>query len=271
MSQRHRPRKRFGQHFLTDETVVTRIAQACARRGQQTIIEIGPGEGALTTALLDAGLAVRAIEVDRDLVPRLRKRFAAADFEVVEADVLNVELHDLGLPTPYTLCGNLPYNISSPLLFHLARSRQDIESMTFMLQKEVVERVLAQPGGGDYGRLSIMLQLDFVGEHLFDVAPEAFDPPPAVESSVMQLVPSAKPVDAALRPALERLLREAFAQRRKTLRNTLKRRLSAPEIDALGIDPGARPETLGIDQWLLLAGRLEAETSAQKKPDTGMS
>lgn len=271
MSQRHRPRKRFGQHFLTDETVVTRIAQACARRGQPTMIEIGPGEGALTTALLDAGLSVHAIEVDRDLVPRLRKRFAGTDFEVVEADVLNVDLGDLGLPAPYTLCGNLPYNISSPLLFHLAHWTQDIESMTFMLQKEVVERVLAKPGGGDFGRLSIMLQLDFVGEHLFDVPPEAFDPPPAVDSSVMQLVPSAEPVQAALRPALDLLLREAFAQRRKTLRNTLKRRLSGREIEALGIDPGARPEQLGIEQWLLLAACLEAEAAAQKKIETPVS
>lgn len=231
------------------------------------MVEIGPGEGALTEGLLRAGLAVHAIELDRDLVPRLEKKFAGQKFTLTEADALKVDFGALATAGPVTLCGNLPYNISSPLLFHLATWAEEIESMTFMLQKEMVDRILAAPGGGDYGRLSVMLQLDFEGGHLFDVPPEAFIPPPAVMSAVLQLMPRAERVPAAIRPTLAFLVREAFAHRRKTLRKTLGGHLAPGALATSGIDPGARPETVSVDAWVRLSSNQLAASAGDQVTD----
>lgn len=259
----HRPRKRFGQHFLTDDHVVERIVEAIVARGTGRVVEIGPGEGALTRRLLAAGLTVHAVELDRDLVPYLRSTFADQDFTLTQADALTVDFSALTDARPFTVCGNLPYNISSPLLFHLAKWAEHVESMTFMLQKEMVDRILATAGGGDYGRLTVMLQQDFEGIPLFDVPPEAFFPPPAVMSAVLQLTPRSDRIPEHLRPKIAELVRVAFAHRRKTLRKTLGSVLSPAVMQACGIDSGARPETVPLEGWVRLAEQqLEAERKA---------
>lgn len=252
----HRPRKRFGQHFLTDEHVVAAIAGHVAGRGQPTVIEIGPGPGALTAGLVARGLSVKAIELDRDLVPRLRARFPAGSVEVFEADALSVDFTRLGVPEPRVICGNLPYNVSSPILFRLATLKDALDSMTFMLQKEVVDRMLAAPGSKAYGRLSVMLQLDFTGEQLLDVPPTAFTPSPGVDSSVVALYPRPAPATVTCRETLGRVVSAAFGRRRKTLRNALADLTDAAGLEAAGIDPGARAETIPIEAFVTLANRI---------------
>jgi len=253
----HRPRKRFGQHFLNDPGVVDVIATRVAASGVTPVIEIGPGEGVLTEGLIARGLAVRAVEIDRDLVPGLMHRFAGNDFLVTEADALEVDYTALGAGEPYVVCGNLPYNISSPLLFRLARLGRGLDSMTFMLQKEVVDRILAVPGTRDYGRLSVMLGLDFTGTRLVDVPPASFSPPPKVDSSVVVLTPRAEPLAAESRQTCARLVAAAFAKRRKTLRNALSGLASADTLETVGIDPSARAETVPFEAFARLADRLE--------------
>lgn len=263
----HRPRKRFGQHFLTDEHVVAAIAGHVAGRGQPTVIEIGPGTGALTAGLIARGLAVRAVELDRDLVPRLRERFPAAGVEIFEADVLSVDFTRLGAPEPLVVCGNLPYNVSSPILFRLATLKDALDSMTFMLQKEVVDRMLAAPGSKAYGRLSVMLQLDFTGERVLDVPPAAFTPPPRVDSGVVALYPRPLPSRVACRETLGRVVSAAFGRRRKTLRNALAGLTDPAGLEAVGIDPGARAETVPVEAFVALANRIsEAGTGADHGP-----
>lgn len=250
-----RARKRFGQHFLHDANVVRRIADAIDARPGEALVEIGPGHGALTRHLLARVKPLRAIEIDRDLVRELRERFPPADLEVIEADVLDVDFRALRGPgPPLRVAGNLPYNISTPLLFHLLAQREAIRDMHFMLQREVVERMAAQPGGKDYGRLTIMLAPWVEVLPLFHVGAGSFRPPPRVESTVVRLVPRAQPGFEIADPRLfDQVVRAAFAQRRKTLRNAL-RTLVSPEVFAqLRIDPGARPETLAPAQFAQLA------------------
>ena len=249
----HRPRKRFGQHFLNDAGVVAAIAGHVTARGQATVIEIGPGTGALTAGLVAHGLAVKAVELDRDLVPQLRERFADAEVEVFEADALTADYPHLGAPEPLVVCGNLPYNVSSPILFRLAALKDTLDSMTFMLQKEVVDRMLAGPGTKAYGRLSVMLQLDFAGERLLDVPPEAFTPPPAVDSSIVALYPRPLPTYVACRETFGRVVAAAFGRRRKTLRNALAGHAGPAQLEAAGIDPGARAETVPVASFVALA------------------
>ena len=259
----HRPRKRFGQNFLVDQTVIQRIVRAIAPRPQDALVEIGPGLGALTEQVLaHLSRPLHAIEIDRDLAARLRARFSSAQLTLFEADALHFDFRQL--PAPLRVIGNLPYNISTPLLFHLAECAEHLQDLTFMLQKEVVDRICATPETpADNGRLAIMLQLRFACAHLFDVPPEAFDPPPKVHSAIVRLTPlpanRPRPRDATL---FAQLVTAAFSQRRKTLRNTLAPFLSADALTACGIDPSTRAERLSVTDFIRLADCAAQRASA---------
>jgi 16S rRNA (adenine1518-N6/adenine1519-N6)-dimethyltransferase len=251
----HVPRKRFGQHFLHERAVIDRILLALDPRPGQRIVEIGPGEGALTLPLLARHGALTAIEIDRDLIPRLRAAAATiGELTIVEADALTVDLTALAAGGMLRLVGNLPYNISTPLLFHMLEHSAVVEDMHFMLQKEVVDRMAAGPGSKVYGRLSVMLQARCRVEPLFKVPPGAFRPPPKVDSAVVRLIPLApgevKVGDVGM---FDLVVRAAFAQRRKTLRNALQQLGGCDRIAAAGIDPGARAEDVDVAGFLALA------------------
>ncbi|RZO87255.1 MAG: 16S rRNA (adenine(1518)-N(6)/adenine(1519)-N(6))-dimethyltransferase RsmA [Oceanococcus sp.] len=250
---KHRPRKRFGQNFLTDRNIIERIASAIRPSADQHLLEIGPGQAALTEALLPYCGKLTAVEIDRDLAATLRQRFAAeARFELIEADALKVDFATLG-DAPLRVVGNLPYNISTPLVFHLLQSRARIIDFHIMLQREVAERMAAQPGSKTYGRLSVAVSLAARADILFDVPPGAFFPPPKVRSSIIRLTP--RDVELPWR-ALDRVLQAAFSARRKTLRNALGKLFSAEQLQAHGLDPQLRPENLSPDQFLALATTL---------------
>lgn len=256
MIRTHRARKRFGQHFLDSSSVVEDIVNALAPRPGDTLIEIGPGHGVLTQPLSASGAKLHAIELDRDLVPRLRAQFANNSNVVVhEADALRFDYSSLG--SAVRIIGNLPYNISTPLLFRLIEFRSIITDMHLMLQKEVVDRLAASPGSKAYGRLTIMAGCHLHTEALFDVPPTAFTPPPRVTSTVVRLWP--RTTDAFTiddQAFLQRLVTQAFSQRRKTLRNALKGLASSEDLLALSIDPGARAEEISVAAWVALANRL---------------
>ena len=280
----HTPRKRFGQHFLTDAGVIDAITAAIAPRRDDLMVEIGPGLGALTLPVVRLLRHLHAIEIDRDVIARLRKTFTAAQLTVHAGDALSFDFGLLTAPghaaqtlgasaspdgdadrasggvrpaRTLRVIGNLPYNISTPLLFHLATFADHIVDCHFMLQKEVVERMVAAPGNKDYGRLSVALQYRFAMESVLDVPPEAFDPPPRVDSAVVRMIP---------RPQNERTARDegrfgvivtqAFSQRRKTLRNTLKGRVSDAQFAQAGIDPSARAEEIEVARYVQLANLL---------------
>jgi 16S rRNA (adenine1518-N6/adenine1519-N6)-dimethyltransferase len=232
-------RKRFGQHFLHDPAVLKRIVDAIAPSREDAVVEIGPGEGALTRPLLERLSRLTVIEIDRDLASRLTEAFSGDRLVMVSGDVLDFDF--ASLPEGVRVVGNLPYNISTPILFHLSKYADRLRDLHFMLQREVVERMVAEPSTPEYGRLSVMLQTRFTMKKLFNVAPGAFRPPPRVESAVVRLVPLAErpDCDAAL---FERIVREAFSARRKTLRNALP--LRPEHYAALQIDPQLRPENL---------------------------
>jgi len=260
-SARHPPRrKRFGQHFLHDPAVIARIVRALEPRAGEHLVEIGPGRGALTAHLLEChGCTLDAIEIDRDLAARLRERFAGSPVRVLhETDVLQFDFQALARARGGRLriVGNLPYNISTPLLFHLLAASPAIEDLTVMLQREVVARLTARPGGRDYGRLTVMLAPAAEVERLFDVGPGAFQPPPRVWSAVARLTLRAVPL-FAVSPRYAALVAAAFAQRRKTLRNALSQLLTREQISACGIDPAARPETLTPAGFNTLAQALD--------------
>jgi 16S rRNA (adenine1518-N6/adenine1519-N6)-dimethyltransferase len=248
-------RKRYGQHFLHDRQIIARIVEAVAPQPGQRLVEVGPGRGALTWGLLDRAQALDAIEIDRDLAAGLlADARATPGLNVHVENVLDTDFRRLAGGDALRIVGNLPYNISTPLLFRLLNQRTAVADMHFMLQKEVVDRMAAQPGGKEYGRLTVMLAAYARVEALFDVGPGAFQPRPAVWSAVVRLTPSSAPrfpigSDGALRT----LVTAAFSHRRKTLRNGLKGLLSAADIAACGIDPGLRPETLSGPQFGLLA------------------
>lgn len=255
---KHRPRKRFGQNFLHDPGVIRGIVAAIHPQQGEKLVEIGPGLGALTEPLLELLGEMDVVELDRDLIPHLQQRFASAgELRIHSSDALKFDFFSL-LVTPaetqLRVVGNLPYNISTPLIFHLLEQAQCIQDMHFMLQKEVVERLAAPPGGGDYGRLSVMVQYRCRVEKLFSVPPGAFNPPPKVHSAIVRLTPYRKlPWPARDERVFARVVAQAFAQRRKTLRNNMKKLLDVAAIEALGIDPGCRPETLGLEQFVALA------------------
>ncbi|TWC33192.1 dimethyladenosine transferase [Pseudomonas sp. SJZ079] len=267
----HRARKRFGQNFLHDAGVIHRILRAIHAREGEHLLEIGPGQGALTEGLLDSGAKLDVVELDRDLIPILNAKFATEPrFQLHQGDALKFDFNRLGAP-PRSLrvVGNLPYNISTPLIFHLLSNAALIHDMHFMLQKEVVERLAAEPGGGDWGRLSIMVQYHCRVEHLFNVGPGAFSPPPKVDSAIVRLVPhETLPYPAKDHHLLERVVREAFNQRRKTLRNTLKALLPATAIEAAGVDGSLRPEQLDLAAFVRLADQLAEQQSTPATPDS---
>ena len=253
----HRARKRFGQNFLTDPNTVRRIIDAVRPGPDDTVVEIGPGLGALTEPLLAVLPRLHVVEIDRDLIARLRQRHEPDRLVIHEGDALAFDFGVLG--QQLKVVGNLPYNISTPLLFHLAGFAAQVREMTFMLQKEVVMRMVAEPGGGDYGRLSVMLQYRFDMLRLFDVPPGAFRPAPKVTSSIVRMVPkpteSLTAVDADL---LGEIVTAAFGQRRKTLRNTLKAIVGAAALEALGIDPGLRAERLTLADFVAISNHVAA-------------
>ncbi|MGO9990398.1 MAG: 16S rRNA (adenine(1518)-N(6)/adenine(1519)-N(6))-dimethyltransferase RsmA [Steroidobacteraceae bacterium] len=251
-------RKRFGQHFLHDPGVIRRIIDAVAPASSERIVEVGPGRGALTWALLERAKDLDVIEIDRDLARSLQADSRGAEhLRVHVGDVLDTDFVRLRADgPPLRIVGNLPYNISTPLLFHLLSQRAAISDMHFMLQKEVVDRMAAQPGAKDYGRLTVMLAAYAEVQDLFEVGPGAFQPRPKVWSAIVRLRPSAQPrFDIGSDGALKALVSAAFSHRRKTLRNGLKGLLTGEDIESCGIDPQRRPETLSPAQFGLLAAR----------------
>lgn len=245
---KHIARKRFGQHFLADTGVIAEIVAAIDPRPGQPLVEIGPGLGAMTNPLVERAGALTVIELDRDLAARLRRR---PELTVVEADVLQVDFAALAAGRRLRVVGNLPYNISSPILFHLLEAVAHVEDQHFMLQKEVVDRMAAAPGSRDYGRLSVMLQWRYHVEPLLDVPPAAFEPPPRVDSAVVRMLPWPAPaaVDAA---RLSALVQVAFSQRRKLLRHTLGRWIEAEGIEA-AFDLQRRAEEVPVGEYVALA------------------
>ena len=247
---KHVARKRFGQHFLADDTVIDGIVRAIDPQPGQALVEIGPGLGAMTFPLLERCKALTVIELDRDLAARLRKK---AGLSVIEADVLNVDFAALATAAGQKLrvVGNLPYNISTPILFHLLAACGQVQDQHFMLQKEVVDRMAAAPGSKDYGRLSVMLQWRYQIENVLDVPPEAFDPPPRVNSAVVRMEPL--PADEGVDPdRLSALVAVAFSQRRKILRGTLGRWIEQQGLQ-VNFDLQRRAEEVPVAEYLALA------------------
>ena len=250
----HRARKRFGQNFLRDAGVIDRILRAIQPSAEDALIEIGPGQGALTAPLAASGATLTLVELDRDLAAELDRQFAGREaIDVVQADALKTDFERFYPGKPLRIVGNLPYNISMPLMFHLL-GQPRIKDMHFMLQKEVVDRLAAAPNTRAYGRLGLMTQYYCAVEALFEVPPEAFSPRPKVMSAVVRLTPHRTlPYPADDPGLLQAVLRDAFNQRRKTLRNALRNHASVEQLSALGVDPGARPETLSLADFVNIA------------------
>ncbi|EAR60877.1 16S rRNA (adenine(1518)-N(6)/adenine(1519)-N(6))-dimethyltransferase RsmA [Neptuniibacter caesariensis] len=261
----HKARKRFGQNFLHDHGIIRRIIRSIAPHETDTMVEIGPGLGALTEELLAEAGELDAIELDRDLPPILRTKFFSYGdkFRIHEADAMKFDFTQLRRSEKrLRIVGNLPYNISTQLIFHLLSHADDVEDMHFMLQKEVVDRMAAGPGENNYGRLGIMAQYFCKVESLFVVPPGAFNPAPKVDSAIIRLTPYRElPYVADEVEQLQTVVRTAFNMRRKTLRNNLKPLLSAEEIEALNIDPGLRPEKLPISDFVAISNYLSKKKS----------
>ena len=255
----HRARKRFGQNFLADPLVVRRIVDAIAPRPGDVIVEIGPGKAALTEPLAESGAELHLLEIDRDLAALLQRQFdGRSSVRLHLGDALRADFAEMSGGLPFRLVGNLPYNISTPLLFHVLRWSNLITDMHFMLQQEVVDRMAAGPGGKARGRLSVMCQYRCTVTPLFTVPPEAFRPAPRVHSAIVRLVPHARaPVQVGDFARFEKLVARAFSMRRKTLRNSLRGLLDAERIAAAGVDPGLRPEALTLEQFAALCTQLD--------------
>lgn len=255
----HQHKKRFGQHFLHDQSVLDAMTAAIAPQSTDVMLEIGPGEGALTERLLDHVAQFTVVEIDNDLIPTLTKRYGnRTHFHIVHQDALTVDYGQIA--NPLRVVGNLPYNISTPLIFKLLQSRHAITDMHFMLQKEVVERLASEPDGEHYGRLSVMAQYYCAIEDLFHIGPEAFDPPPKVDSAVVRLQPyKTLPFLAKSEDVFARIVKQSFSMRRKTLRNNLKGTLSGEQIEACGINPGVRAEVLSVAEFVTLSDAVTME------------
>jgi 16S rRNA (adenine1518-N6/adenine1519-N6)-dimethyltransferase len=251
---KHVARKRFGQNFLTDKQVLSDIIDAIGPQRGQAMVEIGPGLAAMTALLLKQLDHMHVVELDRDLVTRLEKAYPRERLTVHSGDALKFDFGSIPVPDGQKLrvVGNLPYNISSPLLFHLADFAHLVEDQHFMLQKEVVERMVAAPGTKAYGRLSVMLQWRYDMALMFIVPPTAFDPPPQVDSAIVRMVPTRRqlPCDAK---RLETVVAKAFSQRRKVIRNCVAGMFTEAQLVEAGIDPGVRPETVSLEQYVALA------------------
>jgi 16S rRNA (adenine1518-N6/adenine1519-N6)-dimethyltransferase len=254
----HRARKRFGQNFLHDPGVIQRIIQVIGPQTGQQLVEIGPGQGAITLPLLKACHRLHVVELDRDLIaPLAQQASGIGELVIHQDDALRFDFNSLADGRKLRIVGNLPYNISTPLLFHLLAQSGSIQDMHFMLQKEVVDRMAASPGSSDYGRLSVMIQYHCQVQPLFRIGPGAFKPAPKVDSAFVRLTPwSTLPVTVEDYAQFQNLVRQAFSQRRKTLRNTLKTLLDADAIRAAGVDPGVRPEQVTLEQYAALADKL---------------
>ncbi len=255
----HTPRKRFGQNFLHDHSIIYHILSSLQIKADQHWVEIGPGQGALTAPLLNEGIRLDVIELDRDLVALLKQKFQQQPrLHIHSADALRFDFSSLAeAGEKLRVIGNLPYNISTPLMFHLLNNACCIEDMHFMLQKEVVDRICAGPGSKKYGRLSVMMQYYCATELLFEVPPESFVPAPKVMSAIVRLVPHQQPPVAVRDVAtLNRVVTEAFSQRRKTLRNSLKKLIAEADIMALDIDPTLRAESISLDEFARLSNLL---------------
>lgn len=258
--QGHKARKRFGQNFLIDTALINAIAESAEPNEADHIVEIGPGLGAITGELVGSGAQITLIELDRDLVARLRidfhKELSDGRVEIINEDVLKVDLNAVHQKAPEKatkLIGNLPYNISTPVLFHILDHKQHFLSMTFMLQKEVVDRLSAAPSTSAYSALSVIIQHECFVEKLFDVPPESFKPPPKVDSAVVQMKPKSElAMPESDLPAFREFVHKCFQQRRKTLRNNLKGILEVDVIESIGINPQDRPEHLHLDDYLAL-------------------
>ena len=258
----HVARKRFGQNFLVDQQLIADIVHLLAVQRDDLLVEIGPGLGALTGPLLRRLDHLHVVEIDRDIVARLRQAYAPEKLTVHAGDALVFAFGELASTagTGLRIVGNLPYNISTPLLFHLASFGNCVRDMHFMLQKEVVERMVAAPGSGEFGRLSVMLQYRFVMDRLLDVPPEAFNPVPKVHSAVVRLIPRpAAALSAIDAPLFAKLVSAAFAQRRKMLRNSLSGLVDDSLLAVLGISPACRAEDLSVDDYIRLANSLKIE------------
>ncbi len=256
----HTPRKRFGQHFLHDPTIIFNIISSIQAKPDEHWVEIGPGQGALTEPLLKQGLQLDIVELDRDLVMLLKEKYRKYNnLHIHSADALTFDFSALAKANEKLhIIGNLPYNISTPLMFHLLDNDSCIEDMHFMLQKEVVDRICAAPGSKKYGRLSVMMQYYCATELLFDVPPESFDPIPKVMSAIVRLVPHQQPpveVDDIVK--FNKVVMQAFSQRRKTLRNSLKKLIGEDAIVALNIDPALRAEALSLNEFAKLSNQIQ--------------
>ncbi|MDD5276039.1 MAG: 16S rRNA (adenine(1518)-N(6)/adenine(1519)-N(6))-dimethyltransferase RsmA [Methylovulum sp.] len=263
----HTPRKRFGQNFLHDHSIINNILASIQTQPDEHWVEIGPGMGALTEPLLKKGLRLDIVELDRDLVSLLKDKFRHYNnLQIHSADALKFNFSELASSSPDILkqneklrvIGNLPYNISTPLMFHLLDNAYCIEDMHFMLQKEVVERICAAPDSKKYGRLSVMMQYYCETELLFEVPPESFDPAPKVMSAIVRLIPHQQPpVIVNDVKKLNRVVTEAFSQRRKTLRNSLKKLVTEEQIVSLDINPVLRAENLSLNDFAKLGNLLD--------------
>lgn len=268
MSEFSAPRKSLGQNFLQDLNIINKIVAGLGINSTDTVIEIGPGRGALTELMIPLAGQTHLIEFDRDLVEYWQRRTeSVGNLTVHGVDVMKFDLHQIIKTTPNKIkvIGNLPYNISSPVLFHLMHYAGHIEHQVVMLQKEVVERMASGPGSKQYGRLSVMLQQRYQIENLFTVPPTAFFPPPKVDSAIARLTPLldvAHPVDKQIDFA--KVVKQAFSMRRKTLRNTLKGLINAEQIESLGIDPSARAETLNVSEFASLSNIYSAVKTPSK-------
>ena len=260
----HQARKRFGQNFLHDQQVIDRIIREIAPENCDHLLEVGPGQGALTKQLAESGAKLDCVELDRDLAEHLRHQYRDYDnVHIHQHDILKFDLNDLKLSSKRVrIIGNLPYNISTPVLFHLLKYYEKIKDMSFMLQLEVVERMSANVGDKNYGRLSLMLQYFCQAEKLFDVPPQAFTPQPKVNSAIVRLTPhKVLPVTAKDTDCLKLVVRTAFNQRRKTLKNSLKTLISDSELGDLEIDMKLRPEKLTLTDYVKISDAISEQTN----------
>lgn len=255
---KHLPKKHLGQHFLVDEQVIDTLLKVIAPKEGESFIEIGPGLGALTVAILPLIKKLSAIEIDKDVITHLQTTCKnIGELTIYQQDALTFDLNQLTLPRPFRIIGNLPYNISSPLLFHMMNYLPSIKDMHFMLQKEVVDRMAAAPGTKDYGRLSVMLQYLCKIQMVLLVPPQAFNPPPKVDSAIVKLLPySVLPVTAQDPVIFNDVVKLAFGQRRKTLRNSLKPLCQEKHFEQVGIDSQLRAENLSVEQFVHLSNTL---------------
>lgn len=258
----HQHKKRFGQHFLHDQSVLERMTSAIAPLNTDVMLEIGPGEGALTDRLIDQVARFTVVEIDNDLIPKLQHRYAnRSHFNLVHQDALTLDYAQFA--NPLRVVGNLPYNISTPLIFKLLEARHTISDMHFMLQKEVVQRLASEPDGEHYGRLSVMAQYYCDIEDLFHIGPEAFDPPPKVDSAVVRLIPYKQlPTVANDETTFAKIVKQCFSMRRKTLRNNLKGWLTGEQIEACLIEPSLRAEVLCVADFVRLSDAFDKEQAS---------